>query len=121
MDQLLAAEQTPHSPRCTRAKQAQEIKMKFNCDIIRDFVDAASRRLQDAMARHREAKYDKQRAQEDWHEWYAWRPVKVARGDCRWLEVVERRCFVRYARCFFCLGLNKNKTVKYYRAVNTDE
>ena len=26
-----------------------------------------------------------------WHRWYAWFPVKVAEGDCRWLEVVERR------------------------------
>ena len=26
-----------------------------------------------------------------WHLWFAWRPVRVAEGDCRWLEFVERR------------------------------
>lgn len=26
-----------------------------------------------------------------WHDWFAWRPVKVAPHDCRWLETVERR------------------------------
>lgn len=27
----------------------------------------------------------------NWHKWFAWRPVEVAQGDCRWLEYVERR------------------------------
>ncbi len=27
----------------------------------------------------------------DWHDWFAWFPVRVAEGDCRWLEVVERQ------------------------------
>lgn len=26
-----------------------------------------------------------------WHEWFAWRPVRVAPGDYRWLEMVERK------------------------------
>ena len=29
-----------------------------------------------------------------WHKWFAWRPVRIEYGDCRWLEYVERRyCF----------------------------
>lgn len=26
-----------------------------------------------------------------WHRWFAWTPVEVAHGDCRWLEWVERK------------------------------
>ena len=26
-----------------------------------------------------------------WHKWFAWRPVRVGSGDCRWLEYVERK------------------------------
>lgn len=31
--------------------------------------------------------YEKQQ----WHDWFAWRPVRVEYGGCRWLETVERR------------------------------
>lgn len=27
----------------------------------------------------------------DWHRWFAWYPVRIDYGDCRWLETVERR------------------------------
>jgi len=27
----------------------------------------------------------------EWHIWYAWHPVRVGSGDCRWLEPVQRR------------------------------
>lgn len=27
----------------------------------------------------------------EWRRWFAWRPVRVGSGDCRWLEYVERR------------------------------
>lgn len=27
----------------------------------------------------------------DWHDWFAWHPVRVGDGDCRWLETVERK------------------------------
>jgi hypothetical protein len=27
----------------------------------------------------------------NWHEWFAWYPVKVADNDCRWLEKVQRK------------------------------
>jgi hypothetical protein len=30
-------------------------------------------------------------ARKEWHRWFAWRLVRVASGDCRWLEYVERR------------------------------
>lgn len=26
-----------------------------------------------------------------WHKWFAWYPVRVGSGDCRWLEYVERK------------------------------
>lgn len=28
---------------------------------------------------------------QEWHYWFAWRPVRVGKKDCRWLETVERR------------------------------
>ncbi len=28
---------------------------------------------------------------QNWHKWFAWRPVRVGNNDCRWLELVERR------------------------------
>lgn len=34
---------------------------------------------------------EKMKAREQWHRWYAWRPVSVASRDCRWLEYVERK------------------------------
>ena len=34
---------------------------------------------------------EKMKAQEQWHRWYAWRPVRVDSRDCRWLEYVERK------------------------------
>lgn len=27
----------------------------------------------------------------NWHSYFAWFPVEVAAGDCRWLEQVQRR------------------------------
>lgn len=27
----------------------------------------------------------------EWHRWFAWRPIRLADHDCRWLEVVERK------------------------------
>jgi len=34
--------------------------------------------------------YEKLRL-ENWHEWFAWRPVRVGNRDCRWLEKVQRK------------------------------
>lgn len=47
--------------------------MRFNCDRLDD----------------RAAARDEARAR--WHRWYAWRPVRVGKNDCRWFEWVERR------------------------------
>lgn len=30
-------------------------------------------------------------AKEQWHIWFAWFPVRVTPGDCRWLEKVKRK------------------------------
>jgi hypothetical protein len=34
---------------------------------------------------------EKLEAREQWHRWFAWRPVRVATRDCRWLEYIERK------------------------------
>lgn len=28
---------------------------------------------------------------QEWHKWFAWRPVRVGSHDCRWLEYIERK------------------------------
>ena len=30
-------------------------------------------------------------AKKDWHRWFALIPRRVAPGDCRWLEYIERK------------------------------
>jgi hypothetical protein len=30
---------------------------------------------------------------EKWHDWFAWRPVRVGSHDCRWLEVIQRKIY----------------------------
>lgn len=27
----------------------------------------------------------------EWHKWFAWFPTRIAEGDCRWLETIERK------------------------------
>ena len=34
---------------------------------------------------------EKQQRLDQWHRYFAWRPVMIASHDCRWLEFVERR------------------------------
>lgn len=34
---------------------------------------------------------ERYRRLEQWHRWFAWRPVRVASHDCRWLEWIERK------------------------------
>ena len=38
---------------------------------------------------------EKIKARKEWHDWFAWYPVRIAvtlgSSDCRWLETVERR------------------------------
>lgn len=35
---------------------------------------------------------------EQWHDWFAWYPVRVASHDCRWLERVGRKGVLLSAR-----------------------
>lgn len=51
--------------------------MKFNCD-----------RLSDYLYQRKCEKFDNQ---QQWHPWFAWRPIRVAYRDCRWFETVQRR------------------------------
>lgn len=34
---------------------------------------------------------EKIKKRENWHDKFAWLPKRVASGDCRWLEIIERR------------------------------
>lgn len=51
--------------------------MKFNCDYFKD-----------KGRKKREALWEKR---SQWHEAFAWKPIRLAHNDCRWLETVERR------------------------------
>lgn len=51
--------------------------MRFNCDRLDDYL--------------RDCKRRRDEARREWHVWFAWRPVKLEHGDCRWFEFVERR------------------------------
>lgn len=55
--------------------------MKFRCGLTKETKEQRERD-------HLRAKWA---WQEQWHDWYAWFPVKVADNDCRWLETVRRR------------------------------
>lgn len=65
--------------------------MKFNCD----------------------KRQQKERAQRAWHAWFAWFPVRVEQGDCRWLEIVERRINRSYVSAW---GETVCFTERFYRA-----
>ena len=34
---------------------------------------------------------EKCKAKEQWHDWFAWYPIRVGEHDCRWLETVRRK------------------------------
>lgn len=36
-------------------------------------------------------RWDKKLKMKDWHKHFCWWPVRIANGDCRWLETIERR------------------------------
>ena len=59
--------------------------MKFNCDRYRDYRKAKIAHIT------------------KWHPWFAWHPIKIADGDCRWLETIERKfnCGRTYFACDF--------------------
>lgn len=54
--------------------------MKFKCG-----------KTQEELKIEYEKRQEKLKANYVWKPWFAWRPVKVGDGDCRWLEIVERR------------------------------
>lgn len=52
--------------------------MKFKCGLTQEECDAKA-----------EARYNA--LDKDWKPWFAWFPISVAEGKCRWLEWVERK------------------------------
>lgn len=54
--------------------------MKFKCGPTEEEYHAKWK----AMEEKRKKKFE-------WHTWYAWYPVSVRMGECRWLETVQRR------------------------------
>ena len=34
---------------------------------------------------------EKRDARKEWHDWFAWYPVRIGSNHCRWLETVERK------------------------------
>jgi len=34
---------------------------------------------------------EKKKLEEEWHDWFAWRPIRVGSDECLWFETVERR------------------------------
>lgn len=38
----------------------------------------------------------KRRRAKMWHPWFAWRPVRLNHGGCRWWEWLERKEVVNY-------------------------
>lgn len=69
--------------------------MKLNCDRIAETISERDRR------------------QREWHDWFAWFPVRVEKGDCRWMETVERRIEREYASGW---GHDFVTTHKFYQA-----
>lgn len=46
---------------------------------------------------------ERRKAKEEWHPWFAWHPVRIGSGDCRWLETVDRlgTCYRGYGGDFW--------------------
>ena len=49
----------------------------------------------------------KNQAKMKWHDWFAWRPIRIDGHDCRWLEVIQRCLILPFAR-------NEYKDFSYY-------
>ena len=56
-----------------------------------------------------------------WHQWFAWKPVSVGEGDCRWLEVVERKYFAHTGFEYDGGGYCYTYLTKKYRALTKPE
>lgn len=37
------------------------------------------------------SQYAKKRKMENWHDHFAWWPIRLGQNDCRWLETVQRK------------------------------
>lgn len=55
--------------------------MKFNCGLSKEHREYLRRLKQ-------EADFEKMR---QWHDVYAWWPIRVGENDCRWLETIEEK------------------------------
>ena len=62
--------------------------MKFECGPTREEKRAIRCKADRAWRHH-------------WHRWFALMPRRVADGDCRWLEYIERKgiTYMGYAAC----------------------
>ena len=58
--------------------------MKFKCGPSEE----------EFLAKKRELFWAKVETMENWHDHFAWWPVKMGPGDCRWLETVQRRYYI---------------------------
>lgn len=58
--------------------------MRFRCGPTRQELEIISI----AEAEDRKERLNRRR---NWHPWFAWRPVQIEPGHCRWLEIIERR------------------------------
>ncbi len=58
-------------------------------------------------------RYEKWRESQDWHLWFAWRPVKVGYEDCRWCEYVWRKNWSgNYVRAYCWMYMPKEIDIK---------
>ena len=63
--------------------------MKFNCGVTPNEKCAlAEKKIEDTV-----------KFLQEWHDFFAWMPVRIGSGDCLWLETVERKC-----RCNIYIG-----------------
>lgn len=92
--------------------------MKFNCGKSRE------QRLRDAFV----VAEKNAEAARNWHKHFAWLPVRVAEGDCRWLEFVMRRYpFARVGWTVFdepCVrhgGYVEDESMEEYEAKRREE
>lgn len=52
-----------------------------------------------------ESETERRKKREQWHRWFAWHPVALTSGgECRWLEVIERREQLLYGEHLFHVG-----------------
>ena len=58
--------------------------MKFNCDIFSDWNKHRQIEKHNKLCKKRESHFD-------WNKKFAFLPIKIAHGDCRWLEFVETK------------------------------